>query len=186
MAAHPVNALIEVPEPARRKSPNLAAKRGKRTRSEIPEPIAQPWLGELDQIPEPGEELNADELLNRDRRLWNLETYGDRHGKRRVRRVLRFVNKPPKEELGEITPNLEAELKQRRGRGRHRISREEAESLRPFALAIAKSHRRYKRQRNRNTNLQRRQRHNRGDARDINLPASSDHTQWPEVPDVLM
>lgn len=136
-----VDDVKQIPEPRRKgvgdkgdsKSPNLAPKRSKKRESEIPEPVFQ--------IPEPGEEINADALLSRERRLWNLETYGDRHGKRRVRRVLRFVSDPPTDVLGAITPELEAELKQRRGRWRHRTSREEAESLRPFAFAIAESHR---------------------------------------------
>jgi hypothetical protein len=80
------------------------------------------------QITEPdselGQELNVEVALGWDHRLWNLETYGDRHGKRRLRRSLRFIGKPPvRVELGQISPELEAELKRRPGKGRHKQSR---------------------------------------------------------------
>ena len=86
--------------------------------------------------------------------MWNLETYGDRHGKRRLRRTLRFVGKPPvRVELGQISPELEAELRRRPGRGRHRQSRADAEALRRFAESIAESVRGNKRGRGRDQNV---------------------------------
>jgi len=112
----------------------------------------------MDQIPEPdhelGQELNVDVALDWDHRLWNLETYGDRHGKRRLRRSLRFIGKPPvRVELGQISPELEAELKRRPGRGRHRQSRADAQALRRFAESIAESARRAKGPRSKGKNV---------------------------------
>src|SRR5262245_12962796 len=92
-----------------------------------------------------GQEVDAAEALSWDRRLWNLETYGDRHGKRRLRRSLRFVSPPVRVELGIISPELEAELRARPGRGRHKQSRADSDALRRFAQSVAVAARRDKR-----------------------------------------
>jgi hypothetical protein len=77
-------------------------------------------------------------LNTSDTKLWRLETYKDRHGKVRVRKVLRFVPKPGVAvEMGAITDELAAEIEKQRGRGRWRESRIEAQTLRIEAIAIA-------------------------------------------------
>lgn len=93
---------------------------------------------------------DADLFLNKDHRLWNFETYPDRHGKHRLRRVLRFIYNPPcRDELGVVTEAHAEALENRKGRGRWKSSREDAGALRPLALTVAKYHRRTKGRRNR-------------------------------------
>ena len=86
--------------------------------------------------------IDAELLLDEGRRLWNLETYKDRHGKTRLRMTLRFSDPPVREELGVITEALAAALQERGRRGRWKHSREAAVALRPLVEAIAESHRR--------------------------------------------
>src|SRR5262249_55892251 len=92
---------------------------------------------------------DAAEALSWDRRLWNLEVYSDRHGKRRLRKYVRFVDRKLRSasqiELGLISPELEAELRARPGKGRHKQSRVDADALRRFAQSVAESARRDKR-----------------------------------------
>lgn len=108
---------------------------------------AEPLIPENAEPPEEdGEwkEANAEDVFDKNRQLWNLTTYKDRHGKTRARRVLRFVTKPPKIELGVIKPDIADELTGRRGKGRWKQSRTEADSLRLLAVAVAEHYRRLK------------------------------------------
>jgi hypothetical protein len=176
-------------------------------------------LGELNQIPEPsqklheqetyefteptpqitepgdwqftelGQEINAGAALAPERRLWNLETYGDRHGKRRLRRSLRFVKKPCRVELGQVTPDFESELRNRLGRGRWAASRTDAEFLKRLADSTAKSVKRDKRKSRKRPAVSKKRRP--GNTSDGGQPVSppSGDAQWadvPDVPDVLM
>src|SRR5262249_54329197 len=109
--------LIQFPEPSS-KPREQKASQFTEPGGQIPEPIrvqipepggiqfTEPWLKpEPEPDVELGKEVDAAEALSWDRRLWNLETYGDRHGKRRLRRSLRFIGKPPvRVELGVISP----------------------------------------------------------------------------------
>src|SRR5262249_25118030 len=130
--------IVQIPEPGS-KSHEQKSSQFPEPGRQIPEPIPVQFPEpSLKPDPEPdvelGKEVDAAEALSWDRRLWNLETYGDRHGKRRLRRSLRFIGKPPvRVELGVISPELEAELRARPGRGRHKQSRAEADALRRFA-----------------------------------------------------
>jgi hypothetical protein len=112
-----------------------------RSFGQIPEPPAIQFEERSYEIPEPfqlGELLDAGTILEDNRRLWRIETYADRHGKRRARRVLRFVTRPePKIELGQINEATARELEDRPGRGRWRDSRVEADELRCIALNVA-------------------------------------------------
>lgn len=174
----------------------------------MPEPCVKPVEYNDYQMPEPlgtglGEVADDERLgvtfdeglgatidsdfLDPNLQLWNLETYGDRHGKRRIRRTLRFISDPKlREELGQITPEAEVELKSRTGKGRWQLSRTQAESLRHIANAIAESMRQPKRRR-----------HNGKPARKAkptgnpaplrqDVPGSQDDPQWANLPDVLM
>jgi len=96
--------------------------------------------------PEPdvelGQEIDTEEVLAYDGRLWNLETFRSK-GRRYARRYIRFVGKEVQRRsrisLGPVTDEIDAELKQRRGSGRHKQSRAEADALGLLALAIAES-----------------------------------------------
>jgi hypothetical protein len=110
-------------------------------------------VNELDadlwDLPSFAEDADADLFLNERHRLWNLETYRDRHEKHRLRRSLRFIYDPPvRDELGQVTEAHAAALENRKGRGRWKSSREDARALRPLALTIAGYHRRHKGRRN--------------------------------------
>ena len=95
-----------------------------------------------------GVEIDVEEALSYDRRLWNLEVTRSA-GRQYARRYVRFVDdaleRASRISLGAVTPEIDAELKRRRGSGRHRKSREEADSLRHLAVATAESVRRDKR-----------------------------------------
>lgn len=67
--------------------------------------------------------------------LWNLSVYRDRHGVSRVQRILRFVS-GVRLEMGRLTPEIEAEITSRRGRGRDFMGREDAGILRAEAMRI--------------------------------------------------
>jgi len=82
-------------------------------------------------------EIKQEDADDNDPRLWRLDAYHDRHGKVRVRKVLRFVPKPEvKIELGVMTDELAAQMKNRPGRGRWGESRLEAQALRLAAIGI--------------------------------------------------
>jgi hypothetical protein len=175
---------LEIPEPqlgAIEQIPEPIAKSMNMGRLEIPElEIAEPSR----QIPEPlsvrggdlplGEEINADLLLDEVRRLWNLETYRDRYGKNRLRRALRFIRPPVREELGVVAETHAAALQGRRGRGRWKRSREEARALRPLVDSVAESYWRNKRGRRRGQIVSKRKRSIRKTARHERLPKASD------------
>lgn len=101
----------------------------------LPRPLIEQLLGSAKPV-RSVEKPNTEDL-----RLWRLTTYRDRHGKVRVRKILRFVPAPGVTiELGVITEELAAELKAQRGKGRWKASRLEAQALRVEALAIAGKH----------------------------------------------
>src|SRR5262249_60905556 len=93
------------------------------------------------EIPAPcevGEEIEASTILADHQRLWRIETYVDRPGKRRARRALRFVARPePKVDLGQVGERFGRELAARPGRGRWRGGRDEAIELRRVAFDLA-------------------------------------------------
>jgi hypothetical protein len=151
--------------------------------TEPPQQNTEPGNSEFTEL---GQEINADAALAPERRLWNLETYGDRHGKRRLRRSLRFVKKPCRIELGQVTPEFESELRSRPGRGRWAASRTDAELLKRFAELVAKSVKRDKRAGRKRPSLSKKRRAgNIADGRPPVPPPSGD-TRWPDMPDVLM
>lgn len=168
--------LAQIPEPVRESRP-----------SQIPEPIRFEILEpEEGQIPEPGEEINTEDLLSADRQLWRLETYADRHKTTRCRRVLRFVSgKPPQVELGKVTDEIAEDLKQRRGRGRWAASRVEAEDCRLLAYAVAEHHQRAKAGRRRNQVLQDGRRDADRAVGRMGVSEAPDSTQRPDVPNLL-
>src|SRR5262245_39993996 len=98
---------LEIPEPLGQNPEPLGEKQGQipepfdnreeQRTSEIPEPPPQN-PEPLGEIPEPVRELDSETLFGRTAKMWNLETYGDRHGKRRVKQVLRFTSPPVREE----------------------------------------------------------------------------------------
>lgn len=168
--------LDQIPEPVRESGP-----------SQIPEPIRFEILEpEEGQIPEPGEEINTEDLLSADRQLWRLETYADRHKTTRCRRVLRFVSgKPPQVELGKVTDEIAEDLKQRRGRGRWAASRVEAEDCRLLAYAVAEHHQRAKAGRRRNQVLQDGRRDADRTVGRVGMSGAPDTAQRPDVPNLL-
>jgi len=153
---------------------------------EIPEPFLEPTKL---QIPEPsqyGLEIDED-ILSANARLWRLESYADRHGKVRARRVLRFVPRPePKRELGQVDAQLADELKARPGRGRWRDSRDEAEQFRRIAHDVAVAFRRDKRLRREGSVLHRLERGDYPPSGYGDMQNPQTDTQWPDVPNVLM
>ena len=169
--------LEEIPEPS----------------SEIPEPLVyNPEPLEVqaatsaEEIPEPEIEINSDDFLSKDRRLWNLEIYKDRHGKYRAKRVLRFVTKPPKIELGKVTEEISEELKGRRGKGRWKLSREEAEEFRSHAELVAESIRRDKGQRSNGQAGGSARRNQDNSSESPLLPEAQDSAQWDGVSSWMM
>jgi len=149
---------------------------------EIPEP-------EKPQIPEPANYGLGDDadILSNHTRLWRLEVYEDRHGKRRARRVLRFVARPePREELGQVTEELAEGLKERPGKGRWQLSRAESEQLKLAAEYIAGGFRRNKRLRRNRSILRRPERADNSTAERGDMPKPQDDALWDNVPDVLM
>ncbi len=184
-----------------------------RTFGQMPEPCVNPFAHSSYQMPEPienrlgevdedarlgvtfvandeglGVTLDAD-FLDPNLQLWNLETYGDRHGKRRIRRTLRFVSNPKvREELGQITPEAEAELKARTGKGRWQGRRTEAEYLRHLADAVAESMRKPEKRRNGRKPAPK-SKSQPGDNSAVErtvVQHPQDDTQWGDMPDVLM
>jgi hypothetical protein len=172
---------------------------------QITEPVRKQWKRRVSEITEPppqitepadfeftepdaelGREINADVALSADRRLWNLETYEDRHGKRRIRRSLRFVTKPCRIELGKVTADFDRQLGERPGRGRWRSSRAESELFRQLAHDVAKSVERDKKRRRKRKAVSKKRRGGNTPNRGRFLPAPSDHSQWDDVPDMLM
>ena len=160
------------------------------TVAEIPEPVIndpEPIDVRTAEIPEPEAaeseiEINADEVFSKDYRLWNLETYKDRHGKHRAKRVLRFVSKPPKIEIGKITEEIAEELRSRRGKGRWKLSRDEAEEYRGNAELVAESIRRDKGQRDAGSDSRDADRNQDYVDGDSLLPETPDAIQWGEMP----
>lgn len=137
--------------------------------------------------PELGQELDASTALSADRRLWNLETYGDRHGKRRLRRSLRFVRGTPERiELGKVTQAFSDELNARPGRGRWANSRAESELYRPVAESIAESARRAKRQRRKSKNVSQTRRNGSSARRRKPVSEPPTNAQWDDMPSLLM
>src|SRR5262249_49619553 len=153
------------------------------TRKEGGSEIPEPFTGQIPEPSEFGEELDAGDLLSRDRRLWRLETYGDRYGNKRARHVLRFVPRPePRIELGRVTEHIAGELAERPGRGRWKGSRVEADELRRVALTVAESFRRDQRLRRRGANLQQARRIDRDDGQRAGVQNPQDDAQWGKMP----
>ena len=96
-----------------------------------------------------GQELD-DSVLADSNRLWNLEISKEKEsGKIRLRRVLRFVEPPIREEIGTYSPKDDAALERRPGRGRWGKSRNDADALRMLARETAIALRRSKSRRRR-------------------------------------
>lgn len=179
-----------------------------RTFCQMPEPCVKSTESNDYQMPEPAETglgevvddarlgVTFDEglgvtidsdFLDPNLQLWNLETYGDRHGKRRIRRTLRFISDPKlREELGQITPEAETELKSRIGKGRWQLSRTQAESLRHIANAIAESMRGSAKSRNKRKPARKGKPTGNPAPSRQDVPGSQDDPQWANLPDVLM
>lgn len=153
---------------------------------EITEPVLQITEPGDSEFTELGQEINTNQALAPERRLWNLETYGDRHGKRRLRRSLRFVKKPCRVELGQVTSEFELELKSRPGRGRWTASRTDAELFKRFAQSVAKSVERDKRAGRKRSAVSKKRRTGGAAGGGEPVPPPPTNARWPEVPDVLM
>ncbi len=155
---------------------------------QIPEPLTKQRELKDFEIPEPLQpnprtEIE-DDLLSEDFRLWNLETYKDRHGKHRLRQTLRFIYPPIREELGKVTQAYAEALDSRPGKGRSASSRREAEQLGPVVDEIAKSARELQGNRRRRKNFTKRKRRDNRTAGNGNLPSSQNDSQWDGMPDL--
>lgn len=152
---------------------------------EIPEPVS--LVSEpLQLVSEPddlGSEIDTTEALDVERRLWAYEAYGDRHGKRRLRKYVRFVHPTERIELGTITTENESKLRQRPGRGRWKASRDDADALRCLAQSIAERVRGDKRRRRESKNVSKTGRAGDFARRDQSVSAASD-TASGEVSDM--
>src|SRR5262245_17593049 len=133
-------------------------------------------------------ESEADvDILSNQTRFWRLETYVDRHGKRRARQVLRFVpHPPPSRALGQVTEKLAEELKARPGKGNWRDSRADSEQFRLYAGRIAERFRRISRLRRNRAALRRPERADNSTAERGDMQKPQDDALWADVPDVLM
>lgn len=131
--------------------------------------------------------IDSDEAFNEHTKLWNTETYHDRHGKKRLRRVLRFCKKPIKRDLGRVTEKHEGELRNRRGRGRWGTSRAEAKQYRYLIDRIAIDFDAAKRRGSNNSSIRESGRAGFQIGRDSLLPgAPSDFPEAPPVSPLLM
>jgi len=179
--------LRQIPEP----SPNLLSGEG----LEIPEPkspnpvrgFGDEVRGFADSAPEPfdlGEEVDGN--LDQESRLWNLETYKDRHGKYRLRRVLRFVQPPVRIELGTVTGAIKEQLACRSGRGRWGKSRSEAGAFRTAAQLTAEQFKRDKRGRLYGASLQSARRNGISNRGDRYVPNAQPDPLGEDLPPLLM
>lgn len=113
--------------------------------------LVTPGTNDHPELLDLGDEIDGG--LDKGARLWNFETYGDKYGKRRLRRVLRFVTPPVRDELGVITSELSGILAGRPGRGRWAASRIESATLRSAAESAAQQFKRNKRRGARRANV---------------------------------